>query len=86
MQKAIEDYNRLIALHPTYPVGYRERAKIYEKLDGKKSPRVVSDYAIVKAGLLNRGKESCYNLSSAIGYENICGSTNKFTASLVTSC
>jgi tetratricopeptide (TPR) repeat protein len=47
-QKALDDYNRLISLNPKYPVGYRERAKLYEKLDGKKSPRVVADYATVK--------------------------------------
>jgi len=48
LQKALDDYNQLITLNPTYPTGYRERAKIYEKLDGKKSPRVVSDFATVK--------------------------------------
>ncbi len=48
LKAALEDYNHLIALNPTYPVGYRERGKIFEKMDGKKSPRVVADYAKVK--------------------------------------
>lgn len=45
LKNALADFNQLIKLNPKYSVGYHERAKIYEKLDGKKSPRVVADYA-----------------------------------------
>ncbi|MBS1996770.1 MAG: tetratricopeptide repeat protein [Cyanobacteria bacterium SZAS LIN-2] len=48
LQKALADYNRLIELNPKYSLGYHERARIYEKLDGKKTPRVVADYAKAK--------------------------------------
>lgn len=48
LQKAVEDYNKVIELNPKYSKGYHERAKVYEKVDGKKTDRVVADYAEAK--------------------------------------
>jgi len=48
LQKALEDYNKLIELSPKYSLGYHERAKIYEKLDGKRTARVLADYTMAR--------------------------------------
>ena len=48
LQNALADFDKVIELNPKYSLGYRERAKIYEKLDGKKSPRVIADFATAK--------------------------------------
>jgi tetratricopeptide (TPR) repeat protein len=48
LQNALNDYNKVVELSPKYSIGYHERAKICEKLDGKRTPRVLADYAMAK--------------------------------------
>lgn len=48
LQDALADYNKLIELSPKYAHGYRQRVKIYSKLDGKVTPRVEADRAMLK--------------------------------------
>lgn len=43
LQKSLADYDKVVALNPSYTGGYAERAKVYQKIDGKRSPRVMAD-------------------------------------------
>lgn len=43
LDKSLADYNKVISLNPSYTGGYKERAGVYQKLDGKQSPRVMAD-------------------------------------------
>lgn len=43
LDKSLADYNKVISLNPNYTGGYKERAGVYQKLDGKQSPRVMAD-------------------------------------------
>jgi tetratricopeptide (TPR) repeat protein len=47
-QNALDDYDKLIEINPKYSIGYQGRAKLYEKLDGKKTPRAIADYNMAK--------------------------------------
>jgi tetratricopeptide (TPR) repeat protein len=48
LQNALNDYNKLVETNPKYSIGYHERAKLYEKIDGKKTPRAIADHAMAK--------------------------------------
>jgi tetratricopeptide (TPR) repeat protein len=41
--KSLSDYNKVVSLNPKYTGGYAERAKVYQKIDGKQTPRVMAD-------------------------------------------
>lgn len=43
LDKSLADYNKVISLNPTYTGGYKERAGVYRKMDGKQSARVMAD-------------------------------------------
>lgn len=43
LDKSLADYNKVVALNPRYTGGYADRAKLYQKMDGKQSPRVMAD-------------------------------------------
>ncbi|HEY9677779.1 MAG TPA: hypothetical protein V6C76_07205 [Drouetiella sp.] len=43
MKESLDDYNKVVALNPKYTGGYADRAKVYQKIDGKKSARVMAD-------------------------------------------
>ena len=48
LKNALADYDKIIESNPTYSIGYHARAQLYEKLDGKKTPRALADYAMAK--------------------------------------
>ncbi|CAN5201734.1 hypothetical protein BH10CYA1_BH10CYA1_49160 [soil metagenome] len=41
--KSLADYDKVISLNPNYTGGYKQRAGVYRKMDGKQSPRVMAD-------------------------------------------
>lgn len=43
LDKSLADYNQVISLNPSYTGGYKQRAGVYQKMDGKQSPRVMAD-------------------------------------------
>jgi tetratricopeptide (TPR) repeat protein len=43
LDKSLADYNKVLSLNSKYTIGYADRAKVYRKMDGKQSPRVMAD-------------------------------------------